>query len=114
WHGDCGVSVRNRQAKLSGAKRRQVRRGLGVQGKGAAAPLPLLPRCRRRNSWGAAPNISANLSCLGLKWLANFRKARFWDRTEARSPDRYRIKGFSADENQKIWAAIRRFFCRKT
>jgi hypothetical protein len=32
---------------LSGAKRRQVRRGFGVQGKGAAAPLPLLPRCRR-------------------------------------------------------------------
>ena len=37
WHGDCGVSVRNRQAKLSGAKRRQVRRGLGVQGKGSLA-----------------------------------------------------------------------------
>ena len=51
WHGDCGVSVRNRQARLSGAKRRQVRRGFGVQGKGAAAPLPLLPRCRRRNSF---------------------------------------------------------------
>jgi hypothetical protein len=41
-----GVSVRNRQAKLSGAKRRQVRRGLGVQGKGAA-PFPLLPRYYR-------------------------------------------------------------------
>ena len=25
----------------------EVRRGLGVQGKGAAAPLPLPPRCRR-------------------------------------------------------------------
>ena len=25
---------------------------LGAQGKGAAAPLPLLRRCRRRNSWG--------------------------------------------------------------
>src|ERR1019366_6839038 len=76
WHGDCRVSVRNRQAKLSGAKRRQVRRGLGVQGKGAAVPLPLLPRCRIRDSWGALPNISANLSCLGLKWHANFREAR--------------------------------------
>jgi len=27
-----------------------VGRGLGVQGKGAAAPLPLLPRCRRKDA----------------------------------------------------------------
>src|ERR1019366_1465220 len=66
WHGDCGVSVRNRQSKLSGAKRRQVRRGLGVQGKGAAAPLPLLPRCRRRESWGRSQH-RRQLKLFGLE-----------------------------------------------
>lgn len=37
---------------LSGAKRRLGRRGFGVQGKGAAAPLPLLLYIEDRNHSG--------------------------------------------------------------
>ncbi len=40
----------------SGAKA-WVERGFGVQGKGTAALLPLLPRCRKRDSWGRSQHL---------------------------------------------------------
>ena len=54
------------------------RRGLGVQGKGAAAPLPLLPLCRRKDH-GPLPLISATLNPLGLSWRANLPEPGFLD-----------------------------------
>ena len=42
-----GIVNRKRPERSEGL----VERGLGVQGKGAAAPLPLLPLCRRQRSF---------------------------------------------------------------
>jgi len=42
-----GFVKRNGPGEVVRSEAEEVRRGLGVQGKGAAAPLPLPPRCRR-------------------------------------------------------------------
>jgi hypothetical protein len=42
-----GFVKRDGPGKVIRSEAEEVRRGLGVQGKGAAAPLPLPPRCRR-------------------------------------------------------------------
>ena len=63
-----GFVKRGGPGEMVRSEAEEVRRGLGVQGKGAAAPLPLLPRYRRKDH-GPLPLISANLSSLGLKWL---------------------------------------------
>ena len=43
----------------------EVRRGLGVQAKGAAAPLPLPPRCRKRRVGFADNSV---LDGVGAGW----------------------------------------------
>jgi hypothetical protein len=45
-----GFVKRNGPGEVVRSEAEEVRRGLGVQGKGAAAPLPLPPR-RRRDEW---------------------------------------------------------------
>ena len=42
-----GFVKRDGPGEVGRSEAEEVRRGLGVQGKGAAAPLPLHPRCRR-------------------------------------------------------------------
>jgi hypothetical protein len=42
-----GFVKRDGPGEVVRSEAEEVRRGLGVQGKGAAAPLPLPPRCRR-------------------------------------------------------------------
>ena len=44
-HGDAVAAA----AEAVRSEAEAARRGLGVQGKGAAAPLPLHPRCRRKD-----------------------------------------------------------------
>src|SRR5271166_1978295 len=42
-----GFVKRDGPGEVVRSEAEEVRRGMGVQGKGAAAPLPLPPRCRR-------------------------------------------------------------------
>jgi hypothetical protein len=60
-----GFVKRDGPGEVVRSEAEEVRRGLGVQGKGAAAPLPLPPRCRR-DEWGSADN--SVLDGLGASW----------------------------------------------
>jgi hypothetical protein len=52
--------------------------GIGVQGKRAAAPLPLLPRCRRKDR-GLLPLISATSKPCGLELACQPPRGRYLD-----------------------------------
>ena len=60
-----GFVKRDGPGKVIRSEAEEVRRGLGVQGKGAAAPLPLPPRCRR-DEWVSL--IIVSLDGLGASW----------------------------------------------
>ena len=56
----------------------EVRRGLGVQGKGAATPLPLLPCCRRKDH-RPLPFLSATSKSCGLELACQIPEVGFLD-----------------------------------
>ena len=62
-----GFVKRDGPGEVVRSETEEVGRGLGVQGKGAAAPLPLAPRCRR-DEW---------VSLIILSWTDRVRVGLF-------------------------------------